>query len=104
MEFEKWFNLDNPSIRVGPISTSALLSKFINVNEQDLHITEDGYIFLTLFHTVIFTSNNDAYGNDSGSTIHFYTSILKEKFYQSFGVDSIYSHAANGCTVVSHSS
>ncbi|KNG76316.1 hypothetical protein PFMG_02304 [Plasmodium falciparum IGH-CR14] len=108
--FEKWFNLDNPSIRVGPISTSvnyfyvqrnvledlikkypdsALLSKFINVNEQDLHITEDGYIFLTLFHTVIFTSNNDAYGNDSGSTIHFYTSILKEKFYQSFGVDSI---------------
>lgn len=108
--FEKWFNLDNPSIRVGPISTSvnyfyvqrnvledlikkypdsALLSKFINVNEQDLHITEDGYIFLTIFHTVIFTSNNDAYGNDSGSTIHFYTSILKEKFYQSFGVDSI---------------
>ncbi|KYN98699.1 translocon component PTEX88 [Plasmodium gaboni] len=107
---EKWFNLDNTSIRIGPIATSlnyfyvqknvlddlikkypdsTLLSKFKNVNDQDLHITEDGYIFMTLFHTVIFSSNNDAYGNDSGSTIHFYTSILKEKFYQSFGVDSI---------------
>ncbi|CAA9988082.1 translocon component PTEX88, putative [Plasmodium knowlesi strain H] len=108
--FEEWLNLDDPNQRIGPITTSVnyffvkenvldnflrkypqkkLLAKFQKPNQDDLHITEDGYIFLTTSHTVIFVSNHDSYGQDSSSSIHFYTSILKEKYYQSFAVDSL---------------
>ncbi|EUD65521.1 hypothetical protein C922_04027 [Plasmodium inui San Antonio 1] len=108
--FEEWLNLDDPKQRIGPITTSVnyffakknvldnflrkypqskLFAKFQNLKEDDLHTTEDGYIFLTTFYTIIFVSNNDSYGQDSGSSIHFYTSIQKEKYYQSFAVDSI---------------
>ncbi|SBS83308.1 translocon component PTEX88, putative [Plasmodium ovale] len=114
--FEEWLNLDNDNQRVGPITTSLnyffakknvltnlikkypqakLLTKFNNPKEEDLHITDDGYIFLTGSHTIIFCSNNDSYGQDSGSTIHFYTSVLKEKYYQSFAVDSIVINVEN---------
>ncbi|ANQ08012.1 Uncharacterized protein PCOAH_00023770 [Plasmodium coatneyi] len=108
--FEEWLNMDDPNQRVGPITTSVnyffvkknvldnflrkypqkkLLAKFQHPKQDDLHITEDGYIFLTTSHTVIFVSNNDSYGQESSSSIHFYTSILKEKYYQSFLVDSL---------------
>ncbi|SBT71162.1 translocon component PTEX88, putative [Plasmodium malariae] len=107
---EEWLNLDNPNQRIGPISTSLnyffikknalnnliskypedkLLKKFKDAKDEDLHVTDDGYIFLTVSHTVIFCSNNDSYATDSGSTVHFYSSILSEKYYQSFVVDSI---------------
>ncbi|KJP86813.1 hypothetical protein AK88_03520 [Plasmodium fragile] len=117
--FEEWLNLDDPNQRIGPIATSVnyffvkknvldnflrkypqskLLAKFQQPKEEDMHITEDGYIFLTASHTVIFVSNNDSYGQDSGSSVHFYTSILKEKYYQSFAVDSLVFNIDNSST------
>ncbi|GAW80834.1 translocon component PTEX88 [Plasmodium gonderi] len=108
--FEEWLNLDEPHQRVGPITTSInyffvkqnvlenfvrkypqskLLANFQNPKEEDLHITEDGYIFLATSHTIVFVSNNDSYGEESASSIHFYTSVLKEKYYQSFSMGSI---------------
>ncbi|CRG96114.1 translocon component PTEX88, putative [Plasmodium gallinaceum] len=114
--FNTWFQLDDPSQRIGPISTSLnyfyvtkkalksliatypdskMLLKIKNAKKEDLYITDDKYIFLTASHTVIFCANNDSYGRNSGSTIHFYASILKEKYYQSFGVNSIVFNISN---------
>ncbi|CRG99932.1 translocon component PTEX88, putative [Plasmodium relictum] len=114
--FSIWFTLDDPSQRIGPISTSLnyffvtkkalknliatypnskMLLKFKDAKKGDLYITDDKHIFLTTSHTVIFCTNNDSYGRNSGSIIHFYASILKEKYYQSFGVNNIVLNISN---------
>lgn len=70
------------------------------IEDEEVDIMDDEsvneeYTFLTTSHTIIYCVNRDAYGLDSGSTIHFYASILKEKFYQVFAFNSIIYNITN---------
>ncbi|ETB57946.1 hypothetical protein YYC_04730 [Plasmodium yoelii 17X] len=118
--FDEWLSLEKPNQRVGPVSTllnyfyvhknmlntlknkypqNEVIAKLATSNEEDLHITEDGYIFLQNSHTVVFATNYDAYGKETGSQINFYAKLFDENYHQSFEVDSIVMSIENASTI-----
>lgn len=118
--FSEWLTLENPNQRTGPVSTllnyfyvhknmlntlktkypqNEVIQKLITSNDSDLHVTDDGYIFLQNSHTVVFATNYDAYGKETGSQINFYAKLFDENYHQSFEVDSIIMSIENASTM-----
>ncbi|KEG02000.1 hypothetical protein YYE_02739 [Plasmodium vinckei vinckei] len=116
----EWLTLEKPNQRVGPVSTllnyfyvhknmlntiktklpeNEVIQKLATSNEEDLHITDDEYIFLQNSHTVVFASNFDSYGKETGSQINFYASLFDENYHQSFEVDSIVTSIESASTM-----
>ncbi|CAD2091145.1 translocon component PTEX88, putative [Plasmodium vinckei lentum] len=116
----EWLTLEKPNQRVGPVSTllnyfyvhknmlntmktklpqNEIIQKLATSNEEDLHITDDEYIFLQNSHTVVFATNFDSYGKDTGSQINFYAKLFDEKYHQSFEVDSIVTSIESASTI-----